>query len=240
MLIVIETAQKASENGFDTKELLQLIGFVVTIALGVINVISSTRINKKSRYVNAVTTERVKWMAELKELLSKFISLTKYYDRKAILDEKDSQDYFEKLYYLQSKIKLHLNYLDERDEKINSLVEEIINKYHGLYEMKEFLKKPEDERYKEILTERKYDKLSKRVFSKYNITHVHVQKMLKENDTQEMMRILNLVYEELREELKNKYGYKGQQELINKTIELVEISRQYMKEEWEKVKDESK
>ncbi|MBD8007450.1 hypothetical protein [Bacillus norwichensis] len=239
-MIVIETGQKSVENLFGWQEILTLIGFTVTIILGIMNIVISNRNNKKARFVNAVTTERIKWIDQLKELLSEFISLTKYYDRKAMLKNEDLQKYFEKLHYLQSKIKFHLNYLDERDEKINNLIDEIITKYIGLYEAKSILDLSKNERFNELINNGKYDFLIQKVLESKNISQETLMRIIQTKDMPEIKNITKLLIKEINKDIKKKYGYRGKQDLINKTNNLVEVSRQYIKDEWEKVKKEAK
>ncbi len=237
-MIIIEVGKNTSEYLFGWQEILTLIGFIITIGLGIVNILISNRNNNKSRYVNAVTSERIKWIDELKELLSEFVSLTKYHDNKAILEGRDYQNHFEKLYYLQSKIKLHLNYLDKRDERINTLIEEIINKYLGLYEMKDLLKTEKENRLAN-LDRRTSDKLILKVLKNQKINFMNLKQEIGATEPR-FEEVFKQAIKEINNELKTKYGYKGIQDLINNTNKLVEISRQYIKEEWEKVKEEAK
>lgn len=120
----------------EPKDWITLMSILVTLVIGITTLIISIRTNKKSRFVNAVTTERVKWMTNLKELISEYLSLATYYDDKPFLSGEEQAKYFERLFYLQNNIKLQLNYTDSKDQEINELIDKINQKIIGLYKAK--------------------------------------------------------------------------------------------------------
>ncbi|KIU12917.1 hypothetical protein SC09_Contig17orf00034 [Bacillus subtilis] len=63
-------------------------------------------------------------MAKIRDLMSEFLSITRYYEGKKLLEDK--AEYFERLYHLQSNIELHLNNTEKEDKDINEIVKEII------------------------------------------------------------------------------------------------------------------
>lgn len=146
----------------EPKDWVTLVGISVTLLIGIINLINGIRINKRTVFVNAITSERVKWMSELKELISEYLSLTQYYSTKQ-MPTGDAQDkYLERLVYLENRIKLHLNYIDEEDEEINILISKINYQIFGLHqyatlktetEIQEFKKTPDGKLNKEELIE---------------------------------------------------------------------------------------
>ncbi|MCY8842454.1 hypothetical protein [Bacillus atrophaeus] len=109
----------------ETKDYITIGSILVTLIIGILSLVFTIRNSRKTLFVNAVTSERVKWMAKIRELMSEFLSITRYYEGKELL--KDKAKYFERLYHLQSNIELHLNNTDKEDKEINDIVNEIIS-----------------------------------------------------------------------------------------------------------------
>ncbi|MCY9191037.1 hypothetical protein [Bacillus mojavensis] len=118
------------------KDWITLVSILVTLVIGITTIVISIRTNKKSRFVNAVTTERVKWMTTLKDLLSEYLSLIAVFyeeDSGNKLEENEKKEYFQKLLYLRNRINLHLNYKGKYDKLINTLVNAINIEIFGYY-----------------------------------------------------------------------------------------------------------
>lgn len=220
-----------------TREMVMLYGVFGTLVIGLVNFFVNMSINKRTVFVNAVTSERVKWMSELKELLAEYISVTSYYEDKPFYEEREKNEYFERLIYLQGKIKLHLNHIDKRDEEINGLISEINQKIFGIYEAKKAIESFKKERLNVFSVEKQkgyFDKVFTEKVDKETAKAVFLK-----NDRDALVKVYYEVLKLANEEIKNKYGYKGRDELISKVDELINKSRIYLKEEWEKVKDEA-
>ncbi|NEZ45463.1 hypothetical protein, partial [Paenibacillus alvei] len=114
-------------------EWITLGAVIVTLAVGIINLLSSIWTNKRTTFVNAVTSERVKWIGQLRELISEYLMLAAYYDEKPLLKGEELKKYFEKLTFLKYRIKLHLNQEGEMDQEINELIEKINKKLFDIY-----------------------------------------------------------------------------------------------------------
>ena len=120
------------------KDYVTLLGILFTFLIGIINLFNSLFTNKRTVFVNAVTSERVKWIGQLKELLSEYLSITSFYEQKPFLEKEELKIYFERLIYLKNRIRLHLNPTDEKDKKIVELIDKINNKIFNLYEFREY------------------------------------------------------------------------------------------------------
>ncbi|WP_214890310.1 hypothetical protein, partial [Exiguobacterium sp. s142] len=163
----------------DTKDLITLIGIGITLIVGVANLINSLVTNKRTLYVNAVTSERVKWIGQLKDLLAEYSSLTYFYKQKKILQGAELNAYIEKLSYLRHRIKLHLNPVGEKDKKIVSLIDKINKKYILIYDFYKFTRG-------EIKTEAEYIKRIDRMVSL--LDKEHLQELQEELDWFEKAR----------------------------------------------------
>lgn len=224
-------------ESLEAKDFVTLAGILLTFIVGVCGVIIGIRSNKKTIFVNAVTTERVKWMADLKQLLSEYLSLISYYEDKPFYEGAEKVTFFERLLYLQNKIKLHLNYEDSTDEEINQLIDKINIKIFGLYESKKVLVLPANKRL-ESIPEEKMQKYIENVISK-DPKGLSFEQIVKQKDPDVFINFINKVLIEINRDYRAKYGYQGRDELIGYTNDLVEKSRRYLKSEWEKVKDEA-
>lgn len=220
-----------------SREAMMLYAVFATLILGIINIYISISTNKRTVFVNAITSERVKWMGDLKELLSEYLSLTTYYDQKPTLEGELLAAYLERLIYLQNRIKLHLNYIDNKDEEINNLIGKINIKMFGLYNVKDSLQMISKERFENIPSEQMNEYMSNVYKNKEDLEAVITS--LKNNDHSTLISEFNKVIEEINKDFVKKYGYEGKQELKEYTNQLVELSRRYLKIEWEKVKREA-
>ncbi|ALM29136.1 hypothetical protein SFB99_17575 [Bacillus altitudinis] len=103
------------------REWVTSISILVTLIIGLLSIGLTLKNNNKNRFVNAVTTERVKWMNKLKELLSDYLTdISKVYT----INPQKSSEYINKLAHSQNKIKLELNYKDEKDKEILKYIHE--------------------------------------------------------------------------------------------------------------------
>lgn len=221
----------------ELKDWITIIGIGLTFVIGIFNLFNGIKINKRTVFVNAITSERVKWMGQLKELIAEYLSLTTFYERKPVLEGEDLAKYFERLIYLQNRIKLHLNYVDLKDEEINLLIEKINKKIFGIYEAKEIISLPKKDRFDAIPEEIKqeyFDKVLRRDVDKET-----AKKIIATGDKESLIEVFNKVVKEISKDFKEEYGYKGKKDLIEYTNKLVDKSRRYLKVEWEKVKDEA-
>lgn len=220
----------------EPKDWITLVSILVTLVIGITTLIISIRTNKKSRFVNAVTTERVKWMTNLKELISEYLSLATYYDDKPFLSGEEQAKYFERLFYLQNNIKLQLNYTDSKDQEINELIDKINQKIIGLYKVKKIIEK------KDTVPKEELEKAMEAVLKEKEKEKEFAKKI--KSDDYSFQNFLEEIYSESRtvigDTYRKQYGYAGRDELMNLTDSLVNKCRKYLKYEWEKVKKEAK
>lgn len=221
-----------------SREMMMLYGVLVTFIVGIINIFVSLGTNRRTVFVNAVTSERVKWMSELKELVSEYLSLVTYYEQKAFLEGENLTTYFERLIYLQNKIKLHLNYTDAKDQEIISLIEKINKKFFALYNMKTILDLPEGKRLESLPVDYIESAIKASFGQDKELFKSIVANPNLNNEKMEQLR--NKTIENLNVNIKKDFGNQFPNELKADTANLVDKVRKYLKEEWEKVKEEAK
>ena len=110
----------------ESKDLIAIAGIGVTFVVSSANLADSLWSNKRTVFVNTVTTSRLKWIDSLRDKVSEFIAVTTrlldpdYPSEKAtvgsLLLQRDT---------LLHQIVLHLNPHDPKDQRIRVLVEHV-------------------------------------------------------------------------------------------------------------------
>ncbi|MUK89308.1 hypothetical protein GMD78_13095 [Ornithinibacillus sp. L9] len=231
-------------NGsFTWRELVMLIGVLATLLVGLWNVLINYTKNKKELFVNAITTERVKWMSKLRELSSEYISLTKIHNHKEAF-EKDltkRAQYLDKIVRVSSELKLHLNYKDDSDNEIITIMDEISSHVFELYDVIDLLKMTDEEKLK-VLTEPSNKPFMKEMYLKALREVAKKEKIIEWDETKLIKKAPRLHSEtnkQLNELFKKRYGYEGQTTLMKNIENFSSLLRVYLKNEWERVKAEA-
>jgi hypothetical protein len=109
------------------KDIGLIAGVAVTFLLGVANLIYSVVWNRRTSFINTVTSERVKWIGKLRENVSNYVGLTHYWFVSKDDDPKKLKDILRDLRILRYHITLQLNPSPEAhiDRRIMQLVREI-------------------------------------------------------------------------------------------------------------------
>lgn len=112
----------------EPKDKISLLAIAATFVVALINLIYMILNNRKTAFVNTVTTSRLKWIDSLRDKVSAFISVTVRIlnpematrtpeDVHALLRERDT---------LMHQIILHLNPNDAEDQAIHRSVELVV------------------------------------------------------------------------------------------------------------------
>jgi hypothetical protein len=115
-------------NSMEWKDIALIAGVRVTFLLGIANLAYSIRWNRRAAFINAVTSERVKWIGKLRENISRYVGLTHYwFVSKRDVDPQKLEDILQDLRVLRYHITLQLNPKPEAqiDQRIMQLVREI-------------------------------------------------------------------------------------------------------------------
>ena len=114
-----------------TLQLGAAITFFATIISAVVSAAVSKKIARNKRVIEIVTSNRVEWIKETRQLFSQYITYTKFYALKGV--PKDTQKWFEELIELTNKIKLQLNPAGSKDKKIIEEIEKLNKSYEKLF-----------------------------------------------------------------------------------------------------------
>jgi len=105
----------------DTKDLISIAGIFVTLLVSSATLAYSLWSNKRSFFLNTVTSSRLKWIDSLRDKVSEFIAVTSRIVKKgegeddaALLMQRDT---------LLHQIALHLNPYDPEDQQIGTFAE---------------------------------------------------------------------------------------------------------------------
>jgi hypothetical protein len=103
-----------------SNDVVAITGIAVTFVVSVANLIYSLRTNRRTIFVNTVTTSRLKWIDTLRDEVSEFIAVTtRLSDHSSPLDKR--AELILQRDTLLHQIVLHLNPVDLDDRRIKTL-----------------------------------------------------------------------------------------------------------------------
>jgi len=109
----------------ETKDIVYIIGISVTFIIGLGNIIYSFISHKRTLFINSVTSERVKWIGQLRENISSFCGLTYHWKLTNIQNEEEVNKILQEIDKLRMLIKLQLNPNGKYDNAIIDLIDKI-------------------------------------------------------------------------------------------------------------------
>lgn len=216
------------------------LGVILTFLIGIGNIGYSINSNRKTQFINTVTSSRMKWIGELREQLTIFIELILSSNNKNQIETQTTRisyyvagtkfnynmNMINKSYY---KLELMLNG-DTDNDILNTLKE--VKKYAYQYNLCCKLCEPYSLLQENILNELESDILDE-LFKKCNGKNEDKISYLKKEYFECGAKV---VYTYI-EEILNLYINKKLNDLIS---DLTRLSKVYLKEEWERVKLEAK
>jgi hypothetical protein len=113
------------------KDYVAFIGIIVTLSLGVYNVIQNYRTSRRTTFINTVTSERVKWIEKLRQSISTFCGLAHYWRFSTTKGSEDERKKIEEIDKLRHLIVLQLNPRGAVDKEIQKLVGEVVSMSSG-------------------------------------------------------------------------------------------------------------
>ena len=108
-----------------------LIGVVVTLVLGVWNLIQTQQVMKNTSFINTVTSQRILWIEQLRQDVSKFCGLTHTWCMSDLEDKPEASEILKEIDRLRHVIRLRLNPNDTPDRKIAALLKKIPELTHS-------------------------------------------------------------------------------------------------------------
>lgn len=102
------------------KDAAVYLGILVTFVLGLYNL----RHNKKTAFINTVTSERIKWIGKIRENISKLYALT---DKWVHNRPQECAELLREIEQIKFEIRLQLNRKDAEDRELERLLERLPN-----------------------------------------------------------------------------------------------------------------
>jgi hypothetical protein len=102
------------------KDFLLQAGVIVTLVLGLVNLYVNLRVAKRTAFVNTVTSERVKWLAKIRENMSTLCSLCDQWTQHRTQD--NTPELQRQIERIKNEIRLQLNPNDPEDQDIERLL----------------------------------------------------------------------------------------------------------------------
>lgn len=122
------------EFWMENKDAITAIGILLTIIVSSVSLAFNYQNNKKVRYIEAITKNRIDWMYRLKEAVCELVKLVYSHGYKEYEhDLQEISNHFDELNKLQFFIAMQLNFKGEIEQKILKIVDEIIESEHMSY-----------------------------------------------------------------------------------------------------------
>lgn len=107
------------------KDYVLALGILVTLILGIWNVVANARTNNRTAFINVVTSQRIKWIEQMRQDVGAFCGLTYHWMHTDIEGKKEEGEILKEVDRLRHVIRLRLNPGGEHDKTIIFLIEEI-------------------------------------------------------------------------------------------------------------------
>ena len=109
----------------EPKDYIYAAGILVTLILGIWNFVQNYRASRKTSFINTVTSQRVLWLEQIRQDISKFVGLTHHWTRSGLEGTEHEKNILREIDQLRYVIRLRLNPDDDPDKKIAELVKKI-------------------------------------------------------------------------------------------------------------------
>jgi len=109
----------------ETKDWVLAAGVVVTLLLGIWNAVVSYRANKRTTFVNIVTSQRIKWIEQLRQDIGAFCGLAYHWSHTDLVGKPEEAELLKEVDRLRHVVRLRLNPQGAHDKTIEALIEEI-------------------------------------------------------------------------------------------------------------------
>jgi hypothetical protein len=130
-------------GALEPKDYILGAGVLVTLVLGIWNAIANFRSSRRTIFINTVTSQRVKWIEQLRQDISTFSGLTHTWCFSALSGKPQEYEVLREIDRLRHVIRLRLNPAGTHDKKIEELIQRIPNLTHET-QQKELTKALED------------------------------------------------------------------------------------------------
>lgn len=106
--------------------IIAIVGVLITLALGIYNAAVNRSITIKTKFVDTITSERIKWLEKIRMDISRFSGLTSYWIKSlSKIKNSESNEVLKEIDILRVMIKLRLNPEGTYDKQIIELLDKI-------------------------------------------------------------------------------------------------------------------
>jgi hypothetical protein len=193
-------------NNLDIKKFIIVQGIIFLSAVfSVITTIRSDHRAKKNTFINTTTSNRIKWMQELKCFINDYITLTQLSENATIYyDMQKRLEYFERLTIIRNKIVLHLNCQGYIDEKIIMSIRKIYTYIEILYEMDKLLQEDDNDKKVEYIIKHYQSEIFSELTSAIDLNNIgDIEESIEQGDVSEIVsRIIRDKIEEFNSNFK--------------------------------------
>jgi hypothetical protein len=106
----------------EPKDYIYALAILVTLGLGVWNLVQGHRATRKASFINTVTAQRVLWIEQMRQDVSQFVGLTHTWAMSSHERTQPEAEVLKEIDRLRHVIRLRLNPDDTPDRKIAALV----------------------------------------------------------------------------------------------------------------------
>jgi hypothetical protein len=106
------------------KDIVLFAGVLVTLILGIANLIYNLKTSKRSAFVNTVTAERIKWISKMRDNISHLCALC---DQLVCQPPQDRAEFLRQIEQLKNEISLQLNLNHREDQDVESHLKKLPN-----------------------------------------------------------------------------------------------------------------
>jgi len=114
----------------EIKDIVYAISILLTFLLGVWSLVQSYRVARKTKFIDIVTSQRVKWIEQLRQDISSFSGLTYTWCFSEIEGKPQEYEVLKEIDRLRHVIRLRLNPTGKHDQMIEQLIAKIPNLTH--------------------------------------------------------------------------------------------------------------
>lgn len=114
----------------EAKDYVVAFGIVVTLGLGIWNFVQGYRATRKARFINTVNAQRVLWIEQMRQDVSRFVGLTHTWAASHLEGTPAELEVLKEIDRLRHVIRLRLNPDGTPDRKIAALVKRIPDLTH--------------------------------------------------------------------------------------------------------------
>jgi hypothetical protein len=111
----------------EAKDVVYGVGIALTFGLGVWNLIINYRATRKTSFINTVTSQRIKWLEQIRQDIAALAGLTHTWFYSGLAGTDKEHDVLKEIDRLRHVIQLRLNPDGTLDRKIQAIIREIPN-----------------------------------------------------------------------------------------------------------------